>query len=186
LAHLFVTPRQLAKRRDRRDMDDLDVLLTEKQYAGIRQESERTIQRERESGTGCPFVKLGRAVRYRKRDISRFIEQHIRQSTSESQPGTAVRTRPDRWSQEPMGPRRVGRPRKMAPPPDAVKKPPPTDEEPALTTSPRHNSKKPNCAAVETAGTAAAEEAATAEVEVLIAELPNEKDAGYQFQKDGL
>jgi predicted DNA-binding transcriptional regulator AlpA len=65
-------------------MDDLDVLLTEKQYAEIRQESDPTIQRERENGNGCRFVKIGRAVRYRKRDIVEFIERHLRHSTSES------------------------------------------------------------------------------------------------------
>jgi hypothetical protein len=66
-------------------MDDLDdILLTEKQYAEIRQESDRTIQRERENGTGCRYVKMGRAVRYRKRDIIDFIERHLRHSTSES------------------------------------------------------------------------------------------------------
>jgi hypothetical protein len=65
-------------------MDDLDVLLTEQQLADHRQESVRTIQRERENGTGCPYVKLGRAVRYRKRDIIEFIERHVRNSTSES------------------------------------------------------------------------------------------------------
>jgi hypothetical protein len=65
-------------------MDDLDILLTEKQYSEIRQESDRTIQRERANGSGCRFVKIGRAVRYRRRDITEFIERHLRRSTSES------------------------------------------------------------------------------------------------------
>jgi hypothetical protein len=63
--------------------DPLDFLLTQREYAGIRRCSPRTIERERASGTGCRHIKIGRAVRYRRRDILDFIERHIRQSTSE-------------------------------------------------------------------------------------------------------
>ena len=65
-------------------MDDLDDdLWTQRDYAKKRKCSERTVERERSSGTGCPYVKIGRAVRYRRRDILEFIEKHVRQSTSE-------------------------------------------------------------------------------------------------------
>jgi hypothetical protein len=59
-----------------------DFLLQD-EYAALRRCSERTIERERSAGTGCPYVKIGRAVRYRRRDVLDFIEQHIRRSTSE-------------------------------------------------------------------------------------------------------
>jgi hypothetical protein len=63
-------------------MDSLDDLLLQQEYAQIRRCSERTIERERTAGTGCPFVKIGRIVRYRRRDILDFIERHVRRSTS--------------------------------------------------------------------------------------------------------
>ena len=50
----------------------------------MRKCSERTVERERTSGTGCKFIKLGRSVRYRRRDIFDFIERNARQSTSEA------------------------------------------------------------------------------------------------------
>jgi hypothetical protein len=64
-------------------MEDLDELLTTAEYARERKSSERTIERERTSGTGCKFVKIGRSVRYRRRDILDFIARHVRGTTSE-------------------------------------------------------------------------------------------------------
>jgi hypothetical protein len=64
-------------------MEDLDELLTTPEYARERKCSKRTIERERTSGTGCKFVKFGRSVRYRRRDILDFIARHVRASTSD-------------------------------------------------------------------------------------------------------
>jgi predicted DNA-binding transcriptional regulator AlpA len=64
-------------------MDDLDGLLRQPEYAEIRRCSERTIERERASGSGCKFIKIGRAVRYRRSDIIEFINRHARESTSQ-------------------------------------------------------------------------------------------------------
>jgi hypothetical protein len=64
-------------------MENLDELLTTAEYARERKSSERTVERERTSGTGCKFVKIGRSVRYRRRDILDFIARHVRGSTSE-------------------------------------------------------------------------------------------------------
>jgi hypothetical protein len=64
-------------------MDNLDELLTGQEYAEKRKCSLRTVERERTSGTGCKFVKMGRSVRYRSRDVLEFIEGHVRQNTSE-------------------------------------------------------------------------------------------------------
>src|SRR5271167_3473737 len=70
-------------------IDPSDFLLNPGEYAEIRHCSERTIERERAAGTGCKFIKIGRAVRYRQRDILDFIERHARQSTSENPTGAA-------------------------------------------------------------------------------------------------
>jgi hypothetical protein len=59
-------------------------LLIQREYAQIRRCSERTVERERASGTGCRFIKIGRGVRYRRRDVLDFIDRHARQSTSEA------------------------------------------------------------------------------------------------------
>jgi hypothetical protein len=64
-------------------MRDPDELLTGQEYASERKCSVRTIERERTSGTGCKFIKIGRSVRYRWRDVLAFVEQHVRQNTSE-------------------------------------------------------------------------------------------------------
>ena len=70
--------------------DPLDDLLTQPEYARFRRCSERTAERERATGRGCRFIKIGRAVRYRRRDIIEFIEKHVRQSTSEAAPTAAA------------------------------------------------------------------------------------------------
>lgn len=61
-----------------------DLLLSQREYAKVRRCSERTIERERASGTGCRYIKIGRGVRYKRADVLDFIERHARQSTSEA------------------------------------------------------------------------------------------------------
>jgi hypothetical protein len=63
--------------------DSPDFLLTQREYANLRRCSERTIERERGSGGGCRYIKIGRAVRYKRADALDFIERHARLSTSE-------------------------------------------------------------------------------------------------------
>jgi Helix-turn-helix domain len=65
-------------------MDDLDELLTTEDYARVRRCSPRTVERERTSGAGCKFIKIGRGVRYRRRDVFDFIERHLRQNISQA------------------------------------------------------------------------------------------------------
>ena len=55
-----------------------DGLLTEDEAAQLRRQSIRTLQAERLRGGGCPYVKLGRSVRYRRADVLRFIEANLR------------------------------------------------------------------------------------------------------------
>jgi hypothetical protein len=61
----------------------LDKLLTENEAAELRRQSVRTLQAERLRGGGCPFVKLGRSVRYRLSDVQQYIHTRIRNSTTD-------------------------------------------------------------------------------------------------------
>lgn len=58
-------------------MSDTDFLTTA-EFARLRRCSLRTLDRERATRRGCPYVKLGARVLYRRADIKRFIEAHIR------------------------------------------------------------------------------------------------------------
>jgi predicted DNA-binding transcriptional regulator AlpA len=74
---------------------DLDMLMTGREVADLLRLSERTIERHRTAGTGPPYITIGRAVRYRKHDILKFIEQQRRRNTSENvNAGQAVDRRP--------------------------------------------------------------------------------------------
>jgi len=78
-------------------MDELLTLLTQQEFAQLRGCTVRTLEREPQHGTGARFIKFGRAVRYRLRDVLEFIDQRSRQSTSETDPV-------DRGSREPRRP----------------------------------------------------------------------------------
>ena len=50
------------------------------------------IEHDRWAGTGVPFIKTGRLVRYRKKDIREWLESHTAfQSTTQAQQQTPVR-----------------------------------------------------------------------------------------------
>jgi hypothetical protein len=80
-------------------------LLTQKEYTDIRGCSIRTAERERETGDGCPYVRLGRRIYYRREDVERFINAHVR-GTGQVDQVEAVAPAPSR---------RRGRPRKIIP-----------------------------------------------------------------------
>jgi hypothetical protein len=63
---------------------DLDAALNENQAAEFLGISVRTLQAWRVRGSGPPYVKIGRAVRYRRRALVTFQEQHTVTSTSEA------------------------------------------------------------------------------------------------------
>jgi predicted DNA-binding transcriptional regulator AlpA len=65
------------------DDRDLDTLLTGREAAALLRLSERTMERHRAAGTGPRYILLGRAIRYRRRDLADYIERAARQSTSE-------------------------------------------------------------------------------------------------------
>jgi hypothetical protein len=70
--------------RSAQDIQQLDQLLTEIEAAQLRRQSVRTLQAERLRGNGCRFVKMGRSVRYRLRDVLEFIEGNTVTSTTEA------------------------------------------------------------------------------------------------------
>ena len=53
-------------------------LLTPKECAAYRRCSLRKLDRERADGAGCPFVRIDNRIFYRRADIDRFIEAHLR------------------------------------------------------------------------------------------------------------
>ena len=63
--------------------DDDDLLLDQRQAARILGLSVRTLERHRIAGTGPRFARLGRLVRYRRKDLDRWVEGNLRNSTSE-------------------------------------------------------------------------------------------------------
>jgi hypothetical protein len=83
--------REVTPMRAAQDIPQLDQLLTEIEAAQLRRQSVRTLQAERSRGDGCRFVKLGRSVRYRRRDVLEFIETNVRASTTEADMAKAGR-----------------------------------------------------------------------------------------------
>lgn len=61
---------------------DLDALLSEAQTHQLTGLAPRTLQRKRLDGTGPRFVKLGRRVLYRRRDVLAWIAANTHASTS--------------------------------------------------------------------------------------------------------
>jgi hypothetical protein len=53
-------------------------LMTAVEFAKYRRCSLRTLDRERATGCGCPYVRLGARVLYRRADVDRYIEQNVR------------------------------------------------------------------------------------------------------------
>ena len=76
-----------------------DNLLTSREFARYRRCSLRTLDRERAEGMGCPYVRLGARILYRRADIERYIDAHVRGNDA----GVDLGPRP----------RRRGRPRKL-------------------------------------------------------------------------
>jgi hypothetical protein len=63
-----------------------DTLFSQMTVAAIRQCSTATIERDRWVGTGVPFIKMGRLVRYRKSDIRAWVQaQPLVRSTTQFQ-----------------------------------------------------------------------------------------------------
>ena len=65
-------------------------LLATREVAHLLGISHKTLERMRMEGTGPKFIKVGRSVRYRLSDVQEWIEQNVRQSTSEIDEGRAA------------------------------------------------------------------------------------------------
>jgi hypothetical protein len=65
---------------------DPDALLTETQVSDILNLSIRTLQTWRLRRAGPPFVQVGRAVRYRRRDLIAWIDANTCGGSTERQP----------------------------------------------------------------------------------------------------
>ena len=60
------------------------VLLDQDRLAKLLGCSARTLERQRLEGTGVPFCRVGRLVRYRLLDVSEYLEAQRRRSTSDN------------------------------------------------------------------------------------------------------
>jgi hypothetical protein len=58
----------------------MQPLWTTKQVAEITNRSERSVERDREQGTGCPYLQFGRLIRYRPEDVEKDIAARVRDS----------------------------------------------------------------------------------------------------------
>jgi excisionase family DNA binding protein len=61
-----------------------DALLDELQAAQLLGLSSRTLQAWRAKGEGPPFVRAGRAIRYRRRDLMAWVDANTVRSTESS------------------------------------------------------------------------------------------------------
>ena len=67
--------------------DPAFVLLDQDRLAELLGCSARTLERQRLEGTGIPFCRIGRLVRYRLLDVSEYLETQRRTSTSDNGDG---------------------------------------------------------------------------------------------------
>lgn len=58
------------------------LYITEKQLSKITSISVKTLQGMRSKGSGIPYVKIGRLVRYDMKKVNEFMEINKRKSTS--------------------------------------------------------------------------------------------------------
>jgi len=65
-------------------LSDLDYAINEAQAAEFLGVSVRTLQAWRVRGGGPPYTKIGRAVRYQRRALIQFQQDHTVTSTSEA------------------------------------------------------------------------------------------------------
>lgn len=61
-----------------------ESFIPEQDAAGFLCQSVRTIQKWRVTGAGPQFYKFGRSVRYRRRDLARWVDERRRAHTSEA------------------------------------------------------------------------------------------------------
>jgi len=71
-------------RRTAEDIPMLDLLLTDRDVERVTGRARSTLQKDRVSGNGIPFIRLGRLVRYRPSDVTAYLDGlPSRRSTSD-------------------------------------------------------------------------------------------------------
>jgi excisionase family DNA binding protein len=60
-----------------------DEFLTPRETASLLRISESFLAKRRLDGSGPPFVKMGRAVRFRRSDVESWADAKLRKSTSD-------------------------------------------------------------------------------------------------------
>lgn len=63
---------------------DPDALMNEHEYAALRGCSVSQIRAERLRGNGCPYLKIGRMVRFKRRTVVEWLDRHAVSSTTEA------------------------------------------------------------------------------------------------------
>jgi DNA binding domain, excisionase family len=58
------------------------ILLTERELAKRLAVSQRTLQTQRQTGHGIPFIKVGKCVRYRLEDVEQYLSDRRYLSTA--------------------------------------------------------------------------------------------------------
>jgi hypothetical protein len=61
------------------------ALLTTPEAAAYLKQKPATLEQHRWLGVGCPFVKIGRSIRYRQSDLDAFLAARVFASTTEAQ-----------------------------------------------------------------------------------------------------
>jgi predicted DNA-binding transcriptional regulator AlpA len=70
----------------------LDPLLSDRDVARITGRARSTLQKDRVAGSGIPYIRIGRLVRYRPSDVSAYLDAlATRRSTSEAEPHQGAR-----------------------------------------------------------------------------------------------
>jgi predicted DNA-binding transcriptional regulator AlpA len=69
----------------------LDPLLSDRDVEKITGRARSTLQKDRVSGSGIPFVRIGRLVRYRQSDVRTYLDAlPACRSTSEADPDGGI------------------------------------------------------------------------------------------------
>lgn len=71
-----------------------DALLSTSETAAAARRSEKSLSRDRITGTGIPFVRIGRLISYRVGDVRAHVRAHIVMSTTEADRIGAAGNRP--------------------------------------------------------------------------------------------
>jgi hypothetical protein len=58
------------------NLDSIPQVIDEYEAAKVLRKSVQTLRNERHLRRGCPYLKLGRSVRYRVDDLLNYLEKH--------------------------------------------------------------------------------------------------------------